>query len=568
MGEALELEVRAGQWEHSAELDDFNQSYVTSDGLTAKAELGTLEVLAARLAGRPAWSEHETFAVRLGEETEMELRWMGVAELRVIDAETGTELSAVDLAPDEFDLPPVNAEQLEDELVVRGQPSPISFAPELEDFALETRRNWLVGAAGYAWQVVAIDHGRGGKRTVELERAGELRVQLTGETPGMTQLELTPNFECGLQGRSPELWPTGPAGSKHASAERLAPGSWSVALKSGMDYNRRATLVEVEVVIEAGRTTQVELAVPVIPAQGEAVPLGGELHVAQQWQNLGRLLFSIRPEDPSPYDHRVYRSSGHSTVSLGSSVSHLAKVDGDPERRRWHGGWRAPGNYSAELSLSGTGCIWQESFTVSQGGSENILLHLPPPTKLSVIPRDMETGERLLHGSQSLAEAGISISYLVPAAHSVFVELPGELDGARGVFEGWVAPCELMISVQSETHGWETETLVAQGPAQEMIIDMQAMKMLSLRLESGGEPVIVPQEWWWEVALMDREGEDLDFGMDSGLELPGSTNFLVGGIDHCRVSFPELNGYETLGQLEVTLEEAGTTVRTIQLFSK
>jgi hypothetical protein len=101
-----------------------------------------------------------------------------------------------------------------------------------------------------------------------------------------------------------------------------------------------------------------------------------------------------------------------------------------------------------------------------------------------------------------------------------------------------------------------------------MIIDMQAMKMLSLRLESGGEPVIVPQEWWWEVALMDREGEDLDFGMDSGLELPGSTNFLVGGIDHCRVSFPELNGYETLGQLEVTLEEAGTTVRTIQLFSK
>ncbi len=569
LNEVHELTVRAGLWEYSAAPDELEDGYFEPGGGELEAELGMLEVLRAHLAGREAWSEAGAVALRAGVETELELRWMGVTELRIVDALTGAELDAVDMAVDEYGMPPVNAEQLADSLTLRAQPSPLLFAPKLDDLVLgEPVQTWLVGADGYAWQPVSIDHGRGGERTVELARAGSLRVQLAGETPGTARLVLTPLFDDGLGGRQPGLWPTGPEGSRWARGDRLAPGLWSVALKSGLSHTRAATLVEEQVLIKAGSLARLELTVPELPLQGEPVALAGLLHVPGAWQDLGELMFSIRAVGPFPYDHQVTVSSGHSDVSSGSTVSHLAKVAGDRELRRWQAGRRTPGEYMAEISMRWDRCIWQQSFTLPPRGLDDLELHLPAPLHLAVVPRDAATGQRLLQGSRSLEEAGVSISFMLSDTQGIFGEMPGELNAAEGSFLGIVPQGDLQISVDSHAYGGELVTVDVQEGGRELVIDMHGQLALSIELENGGQPVTVPEEWWWEVGLSDLDGEELDFGMDSSEEGPNGMLFLVSGTGFCRVSFPKLNGYEPLADRDVTLAAGRTTSLALALTSK
>jgi hypothetical protein len=554
--EPVDVQPIHGLWTMNLGLEAFEPQFLIEGGLAPKEDLGALEVWSILIGDRPALVSEASFAVFQGQETVITCRWPQATLLRVVARESGGQLDAVDIAmaEDWFELMPVSKYDLENALVVRGEPSPISFAPDFEEAGEMFSENslpWWVGAEGYGWERVIIDHRQGGERTVELTRAGSLELTLLGDWPETTTVYLAPQF--GPLAHE-DIVKMSPAGAHALRASRLPPGIWNVAVRSGLDWRLRATLVEEQISITSGETTHLELEVPALRPLADPVPLGGILEVPAAWMEMGTLTFFLQGLDDMPHDHQVLYPSEHSSLARNTEVSTLPRVGDDIEQRRWHGGRRHPGRYAAEVSLRGAGCLWRQEFELGPEGNEELLLVMPAPAQIHIVVVDAETSRRLLQGCASPKEAGVWFSFRGKGGQSMSTPLYGEVNAGTGAFVAALPVGPVELSVDATHYGWEILDVQVRPGGNEVIVPMTPLVEIQVTLVSAGRAVTVPESWAWEVELTDLEGEEIDMGCEISRDRPNWMNFLVPNVGTCRLVFPEVNGYERPATIEVRLD--------------
>lgn len=552
--ESLDVHCSDGTWTVELDLEALQPEFFSEDGTSLKAELGTLEVWSILVGEQPALATQSSFTVHREQETIITCRLPQPTLLRVVDGETGVELNAVDVANAYSDFIPVTREDMQDWLVVRAKPSPLSFSPDFKEMGemfLESSLPWWIGAEGYGWERVTVDHRRGGERTVELFAAGSLELTLLGEWPQTTSIDLTPLFGPLEHEDVIKLMP---ASGGHMSVPRLTPGTWRVTVSSGVHWRRRATLASAEVLITAGATSELELEVPALAPMGDPVPMGGILEVPPAWMEMGTLTMSLEILDDLPHDYEVIYHSDQASVSKNTEVKDLPRVDGRADQYQWHGGLRPPGRYAAEIALRGAGCLWRQEFELSGLGDEGLLLVMPAPARIRVVPVDAETTRPILGGHASQDEVGVWFSFRGSDGQMMSTPLHGEVDATSGTFVSTLPVGPVRLSVDADGYMWEIVHLEIQSGDNDVTVPMHPLLEVQVSLTCDGSPVTVPENWFWDTEATDLAGEELDMGCENNPDQPDWFRFLLPNVGTCRLVFPEINGYERPSPMELRLD--------------
>ncbi|MEO2164338.1 MAG: hypothetical protein ABGY29_17660 [bacterium] len=554
LDEGLEIYCSDGTWTVELDPEALQPKFLDEDGTSLNADLGTLEVWSILVGDQPALATQSSFNVHRGQETIITCRLPQPTLLRVIDGATGVELNAVDVASAYSDLIPVTQEDMHDELVVRSEPSPLSFSPNFEDMAemlLENSLPWWIGSQGYGWERVIIDHRRGGERSVELFAAGSLELTLLGDWPQTTSIELSPLFGP-LEYE--DIIKLIPASGRPLSVPRLAPGTWRVSASSGVHWRHRATLASAEVLITAGATSELELEIPALAPLGDPVPMGGILEVPPTWMETGTLTMSLEILDDLPHDYEVIYHSDQASVSENTEVRDLPRVDGEANQYQWHGGLRPPGRYAAQIALRGAGCLWRQEFELGYQGDERLLLVMPAPARIRVVPVDAETTRPILGGHASQREVGVGFSFRGSGGQMMFTPLHGEVDATSGTFVSTLPVGPVRLSVDADGYMWETVHLEIQPGDNDVTVLMHPLLEVQVSLTCDGGPVTVPDNWFWNTEATDLTGEELDMGCENSPDRPEWVRFLLPNVGTCRLVFPEVNGYERPSPVELRLD--------------
>jgi hypothetical protein len=554
LDEGLDIHCSDGTWTVELDPEALQPEFLDEDGTSLNEDLGTLEIWSILIGEQPALATQSSFKVHRGQETIITCRLPQPTLLRVVDGETGVELNAVDIASTDSGFIPVTREDMRDELVVRSEPSPLSFSPDFEvmsEMFLESSLPWWIGAEGYGWERVIVDHRRGGERTVELFEAGSLEVTLLGEWPQTTSIDLTPLFGPLEYEDVIKLMP---ASGRPLPVPRLTPGTWRVSVSSGVHWRRRSTLASAEVLITAGVTSELELEIPVLAPMEDPVPMGGILEVPPAWMEMGTLTMSIEALDDLPHDYAVIYHSDQANVSKTTEVTSLPRVDGRADQYLWHGGLRPPGRYAAEIALRGAGCLWRQEFELGYQGDERLLLVMPAPTRIRVLPIDAETLRPILEGHASQDEVGVWFSFRGSDGQMMFTPLDGEVDATSGTFLSTLPVGSIRLSVDADGYMWEIVHLEVQPGDNDLTVSMHPLLEVQISLTCDGSPVTVPEHWLWDTEATDLAGEELDMDCENDPGRPDWVRFFLPNVGTCRMIFPEVNGYECPSAIEVHLD--------------
>jgi hypothetical protein len=554
LDESLDLHCSDGTWTVELDLEALQPEFLDADGTSLRAEPGTMKVWSIQIGEQPALATQNSFTVHREQETIITCRLPRPTLLRVVDGETGGELNAVDVANSYLGFIPVTREDMREWLVVRAKPSPLSFAPDFGNMAemfLESSLPWWIGAEGYGWERVTVDHLRGGERTVELFAAGSLELTLLGEWPQSTSIELTPLFGP-LEDE--ELIKLRPERGGQLSVPRLMPGTWRVTVRSGVHWRRRATLASEEVLITAGVASEMELEIPALAPMEDPVPMGGILEVPPAWMDVGTLTMSLEILDDLPHDYEVVYHSDPASVSKVTEVNSLPRVGGAADQYRWHGGLRPPGRYAAEISLRGAGCLWRQEFELGHQGDESILLVMPTPARVRVLPVDVGTLQPLLEGHATQDELGIWFSFRGSDGQMMYTPLHGKVDATSGTFVATLPTGPVRLSVDAEDYMWEVVHVDIQPGDNDVTVPLHPLLKVQVSLTCDGSPVTVPEDWFWNIESTDLAGEELDVGCENSPDRPDCMQFFLPNVGTCRLIFPEINGYERPSAIDVNLD--------------
>jgi len=148
------------------------------------------------IGGRGAFVDSAPIDTRPGDVVSIRAHWPRGVRLHVVDATTNAELDQVDVVRRDFDLSsewsPHPGTPPRGTVVVHHGVSPVVLDPALVPLDLEVRglpwnqsveETLLVRARGHAWATVEIDFESSAERTVELETAAQIVVDIQGALP-------------------------------------------------------------------------------------------------------------------------------------------------------------------------------------------------------------------------------------------------------------------------------------------------------------------------------------------------------------------------------------------------
>jgi len=278
--------------------------------------------------------------------------WFVPTVLRVVDAEAGNDLDAVEIVL--FDVMawrhdrsihpgPPSAKRAS--TVVSGATSPVTLPEE------EGHQIYWVRAPEHAWTRLEVVHGFGGERVVCLPKAGTLDVRLLNFDPASeAELRL---YELG--GGHRLSWPA----AERVRIDSLAPGKYDVRVEIGEWFHKPLRLGGAIVAVEAGAVREVALTLDSVPGPEGLVPFAGTLQIDPGWgKDLGGIEIDVQGVDvpPGTEDPRV----------------HLA-TDG-----HWSAGRVPPGRYSVSVGP------WSQLVDVGPSGSPDVRIVVPAPCDVEV----------------------------------------------------------------------------------------------------------------------------------------------------------------------------------------
>ncbi len=471
------------------------------------------------------------------------VHWPKSLLLNVLSQETGAHLSDISVVAAQgtfSDARKHPGRPSSNQLLLTDQYSPLELHPSTQEFQ-STDAVYYVHSPGLAWKAIHLDLSSGGEREIRLEAGGDAEIQVEGAVPerGAT-LRLrradapgsVPYAEVGFRGAGP------------VEIVGLAPGTYRVTAESGRWFERPPALGEVELVIQAGARTQVELHLE-LPEKPVAARLAGDVVVPREWRlssfDLEAALIGVAASRRDAR-HRLSKSA-------------MQQLDGEHPMWAFDFGEISTGSYTLELSGRGElGKLeYSISVTLEPGGSEDVFLELPPPATVVVHILDPATGEAA--EVRSIFWGALADSAQWTRSQTSASPVEGE-----SYFE-FSAPIG-SISVGTFGSGYDTlrETLEIGPGRNEFTFRLDRACPLTITFLDGETPVPLADSWYPSPEHLDGEGELLytsggTSGLKTALSQPGRYVFEI----------PDFPGFEPVPTQTITVQRGEQTNHVIHL---
>ncbi len=201
--------------------------------------------------------------------------------LHVLSARDGSPLDDIEVWPGPQSFPTAiqhPGAQPEGQAVARNARSPVTIPPRADAFRNDSQ--YFVRAPGHAWGSIAVDHAQGGERTLQLEPAARLTVELIGNATWLDPLvrlwppDASPYAAYPIAQRKPDT-------DDLALFEALPPGTYRVSVERGW-ADRRESYASTILVLAEGEDARVSLHIA-LPEEPVAVRVSGTLEIAAGW---------------------------------------------------------------------------------------------------------------------------------------------------------------------------------------------------------------------------------------------------------------------------------------------
>ncbi len=336
-----------------------------------------LQLTHCRLADRPVLLEVESLDLPSTEPIVFRGRWLPERHLRVLDDESGVDLTDVDVVTG-VTWPFSDLEHPSDRggrAVVVAKDSPVEL-PAPESPRDGTRRHW-VRAPGYAWQRISIADDTKQEHVVRLPRAGSVDLFVLGGKPPE---DSAIRFFRGGVGVPIADFAVARDGSQRV--DNLLPGTYSVRLQKGQWFRRPLVLAQADVEIRPGARESVELRVDEQVLAPPKTLVAGSLRVPAGWRELERFRITLQP------DHETARWND----KWQSAYFHTFERTDDDGVFRWSLGELHCGEYM--LTVSPT--EHRRMISVREGAADKFEVVVPDPADVLVRPVDAQSGDPIV----------------------------------------------------------------------------------------------------------------------------------------------------------------------------
>ena len=509
-GKPIEVEVRAGHF--ALELPDHRDVLVSGMVLGGRVAYPTVERHSRPQLGGLA----------------LTARWVPRTTLRVLDAGSRADLAQLTVLSD-----------------LRGSGSsahPGDHRPEhvclgdarspLELPARDGVHGYWVGAPGYAWGFVRVDHRSGGERELALSPGGALVVQIANPRP-----ELRLHLRLYSGDEAPEGYRTGylvdvePDGGV-CRLDGLAEGAYLIAAEVGLWSDPALVLAEETAGVRAGEATEVQLTLDDEALGAPPVPFRGTLHLAQ-------------PHGPS-VSLLVKRVGGPRLREGDQSVVRHEELEaaGDGRTFAWDAGQVSPGRYLVRVDPLQVARF----FDVGPDGETQARVDVGELTEVEVRVVERPSGETLLLDS-------IAWSRGTPREAGVWQLESVDRAATEETFHLVVPTGLLGLSAHSPLHGGGSKW-VELGPGRHTLeLEMRRLESLEVVFQDG--ETRVPWDWSMRVRA-ERIGGDGEGRV--GGERGGVLTVVVPEPGPWRLAFSDIAGFEPIEPVEVVVR-AGETER-------
>ncbi|MAF65487.1 MAG: hypothetical protein CMJ84_07500 [Planctomycetes bacterium] len=532
---ARPVQVIGGRWECEVELPED----------TPPQALGRASISRIFLRSRRGDPFPETIALSADRDLAVGCLWKSLNRLHVLDTRTGAHLAGVSvLAASAGRLPPTGTGDR-----VPGESSPFVFEPTLGALAGNDVRAWWVGAPGYEWARIALDHRTGGERTVGLRRAGELQVSWTGDPPAGPVWEVRP-LDGPLAGRlvGRQLL----AGGTPALFRGLAPGRLEVRLCRTRRGGR--LLRSREAIVQAGERTALHLNLEPLDHAPDPVPFGGTLRVHPGWPSAGEWSLAVHRDDPAGAGGWGGKAESNERA-VGEVTAHI----GEDEVRSWKVDDVLPGRFRIEVRDTAKAPLLQDWVEVGPSGATEVSLRIGAPAELAIDVREGAAARPFLAGADSPGQRGLSLSYRPAGSEASYERVPGELDADTGVFHALLPQGEWELSIFHEDYAWIREPLSLGPTPTSVAVTLEGSSTLELHLTSEGWKIPVEEEWFRALEISDQTGEPIPFGFEMIGTRPGRARLFLANRGSCRLVLPPVNGFAPHAPIEAVLSSTGAT---------
>ncbi len=460
--------------------------------------------------------------------------------LRVVDAVSGADLDRVTLVePEPFPMEGARhpGAKYASRIFAKDLLSPIA----LDELVLpdhpfgQDGSQFLVGAEGYAWDLVQVDRKSGGERVLALERGADLALDVRGVEPKAgASLRLradggeSPLLEVHLRSDGPLELLGIPAGKYRALAE------------IGPHWRSPVVLGEVPLELRAGERTEAVLELTQAPAL-ELASASGMVYVPEAWKASG-LQLSLELLD-TPLGGR----EAHRTLGCSKTNSERAGFDAF--------GWTDKGLQVGRYELSVFKPQFSFVFDVPSGGRTGIELTVPPPTELLVHIVDDITGQPEDAGELNWHAAwpeGVSGGGLATADRIG----PGEFR-----IRAPAAEVELMLWVW-KYQPYDARVDLGSGVV-EHTIRLQKGCGFELSMKDGETPIAFPDDWFPKIETIYGNGR-ATLSQQGGFE----RKFMVSEPGTYALEIPLIPGYERIPKQTIDVSAGQFTERVVELVRK
>ncbi|MCI0652436.1 MAG: hypothetical protein L0Z55_11195 [Planctomycetes bacterium] len=340
----------------------------------------------------------------LPEDRHLEVRagWIETQYLHVISADTGRELSDVMVVTSrEHDYSSAEhpGPRSEYKIVLDGQQSPF------EILLLGNISNYWIGAPGHAWERVKPDPRVGADRTVALDAAGELVIELAGE-PAEQGLRLSIRRHREEEPRSAAETEALEAAAKAAGIEglsrsintslvaicdpgdgneilipQLRAGHYAIDAGLGNWVPSHMVLATAQVDVQAGMQSRVRLELKAAPPVPKAIELAGTIMVPDAWGPIAPEFLMFPLDDVA---------RGRQEMVFVPRTQFRA-VEGSPCVFAWTAGSVLAGRYHLHVEPLG----YHEIVTIQELEGTPLEITVPEPGTLWVEVVGADSGEQI-----------------------------------------------------------------------------------------------------------------------------------------------------------------------------
>lgn len=378
---------------------------------------------------------------------EVRARLPRASTLRVVDAESGAELSGITLLAGWYERDELHPGSPAHAPIRRtGLASPIDLDQVVPVERRTGRQALYVGVDGFAWTPVAIDFEHGGERTISLERGGGLDLSLVGATP-----EKGAALRLYAAGRDIPIFSDELRSQREVHVTGLLPGALRVAVELGEWYDEPIVLGSASVSVTVGRSTAATLTLEA-PPKIERVLVRGLVFVGADWQQSALRVGLERTRGASGESERDRSTIAHRVPSDRAGFDAFA--------------WELPdvplGGYELDVFELG----FAASLDISSAADREHVFEIAPPCEHVVRVVDGETG-------RDVVVENLEWSSAPPEGGDGGVPRAIQRDDASGRY-AFRAPCGVVvISV------WNTATYQLASAR----VDLSQVRETTLRLE-------------------------------------------------------------------------------------